>query len=294
MSKTISYSQFASWTQCPLQWKLKYIDGVGEDTENINFVFGKAMHATIQEYLTRYYKESVLKANQMDLSLYLKEQMKSLFLESKAKKKVMDLTKEEMLDAYYDGVKTLEWLQRRIDKYFPKFGWELVGTELPLVVPIRAGITFKGYLDIVLRNVKTDHIKILDFKTSRMGWKDKEKSDFTKRAQLVIYKHYYSKQFDVPMDNITVEFVVLKRKIYEGADFPIPRIQVVEPPTGSVTVHKTLQMFEKFISSCFVLNEHNIEGIFEPKPDKNTCKWCKFNRTEYCKGTKLLLKGKKK
>ena len=293
MSKTISYSQFATWTGCPWKWKLLYIDDVGEDVENINFIFGKAMHSTIQEYLTRYYNESIAKANEMDLSLYLKEQMKSEFTKSKDKK-VMNLTKEEMLDAYYDGSKTLEWLKNRITKYFQKLCWELVGVEVPLVVPIRAGITFKGYLDIVLHNTQHNKIRILDFKTSRMGWKDKEKSDFTKRAQLVIYKYYYSKQFGIPIDDITVEFIVMKRKVYEMADFPIPRIQVVEPPTGSVTIHKTIEKFNEFINACFILNEHNIEGEFPKLPDKNNCKWCKFNRTEYCEGTKLLLKGRKK
>jgi RecB family exonuclease len=293
LNKTISYSQFASWYGCPYRWKLKYIDDVGEDSENINLVFGKAMHATVQEYLTRYYKESVAKANELDMSLYLKEKMKSLFLESKNKQKVMDLTKEDMLDAYYDGVKTLEWLKRRIEKYFQKLNWELVGIELPLVVPIRSGITFKGYLDVVLRNTRTGIIKILDLKTSRMGWKDKQKADFTKRAQLVIYKHYYAKQFDIPIENISVEFIVLKRKIYEGADFPIPRIQVVEPPTGSVTIHKTLEKFNEFINACFILNEHNVEGNFPAMPSKDNCKWCKYNQTEYCKGMKTVKRKSK-
>ncbi len=293
MSKTISYSQFSTWLGCPLKWKLIYIDDAGEDIENVNFIFGKAIHGTIQEYLTRYYNESVAKANEMDLSLYLKEQMKSFFMQSKNDSKVMNVTKEEMLDAYYDGAKTLEWFKNRASKYFQKMNWELVGVELPLVVPIRTGITFKGYLDVVLRNTKTGQIKILDIKTSRMGWKEKDKSDFSKRAQLVMYKHYYSEQFNVPVDNIVVEFMVMKRKVYEGADWPIPRIQIIEPPTGSVTTHKTLQEFQKFINACFLLNEHNVEGTFEAAPDKNKCKWCKFNMTQHCKGVKLLLKRNK-
>lgn len=290
MNKTVSFSQFSTWTACPYKWKLLYIDDVGEDVENINFVFGTAMHDTLQEYLTRYYNVSVVYANAMDLPTYLKDRMKKKFLESKnEKKKKMDVTKEEMIDSYYDGAKTLDWIKRRITKYFPKKDWTLVGVELPLEVQIRPGISFKGFLDVVLRDIN-GKIRIIDFKTSRMGWKDKDKNDPTKRAQLVMYKHYYSEQFGIPMDDITVEFIVLKRKIYENCEFPIPRVQVVEPPTGKVTVSKTLKLFEEFINSCFILNDFNKEADYPKKPDKKNCKWCKFNRTPHCEGDRLLLK----
>ncbi len=41
-------------------------------------------------------------------------------------------------------------------------------------------------------------------KTSTRGWGDKEKKDETKQFQLVLYKKYYSQQFNIPEDNIDV------------------------------------------------------------------------------------------
>ena len=47
----ISYSQYSIWANCPLAWKLRYVDDVKFDDSSINTVFGTAMHEVIQEWL---------------------------------------------------------------------------------------------------------------------------------------------------------------------------------------------------------------------------------------------------
>ena len=47
----ISYSQYSLWANCPMAWKLKYVDGHRFDDSSINTVFGTAMHEVIQEWL---------------------------------------------------------------------------------------------------------------------------------------------------------------------------------------------------------------------------------------------------
>ena len=42
--KTVSYSQFALWEQCPYSWKLTYLDKAIQFTDNIYTMFGTAMH----------------------------------------------------------------------------------------------------------------------------------------------------------------------------------------------------------------------------------------------------------
>ena len=44
----ISYSQLSLYTNCPHQWKLRYIDKITESESNIYLVFGTAMHETLQ------------------------------------------------------------------------------------------------------------------------------------------------------------------------------------------------------------------------------------------------------
>ena len=64
------------------------------------------------------------------------------------------------------------------------------------------------FRDLMLNyeNLKKVTQKIIDIKTSTMGWNKYQKADKTKTAQLVLYKSYYAKQFNVPIDNIRVEY----------------------------------------------------------------------------------------
>jgi hypothetical protein len=75
---------------------------------------------------------------------------------------------------------------------------------------------FQGYLDVVLYHEPTNKIKIIDIKTSRQGWSKKEKSDENKQFQLIAYKKYFSELYNVPIENIEIEFMIVKRKIFES------------------------------------------------------------------------------
>jgi hypothetical protein len=41
------------WSSCPQQYKLAYIDKLGESSSNIHSIFGTAMHETLQNYLEK-------------------------------------------------------------------------------------------------------------------------------------------------------------------------------------------------------------------------------------------------
>ncbi len=75
--KTISYSQLNMYKNCPLQWKLTYIDKHKEFIPNMFLVFGTAMHEVLQAYLTTMYKETVVKADSLNLHKMLSDTMKS-------------------------------------------------------------------------------------------------------------------------------------------------------------------------------------------------------------------------
>ena len=78
----------------------------------------------------------------------------------------------------------------------------------------------KGYIDFVLYNENTNKIKIFDIKTSKNGWRDKEKKDELKMQQIILYKEYFARQYKMDPEQIDVEFFVVKRKLYENLDFP--------------------------------------------------------------------------
>ena len=47
----ISYSQLSMFSECPLRWKLNYIDDLSISEPSIHLLFGTAMHEVIQEFV---------------------------------------------------------------------------------------------------------------------------------------------------------------------------------------------------------------------------------------------------
>ena len=60
-------------------------------------------------------------------------------------------------------------------------------------------------MDVVIYDSVRDRYKIIDIKTSTMGWNKYMKADKNKTDQLLLYKHFYGAQNDISLDKIDVE-----------------------------------------------------------------------------------------
>jgi hypothetical protein len=279
----ISYSQWSMFEKCPRQWKLSYIDKLAPFTHSIATCFGTAFHETLQEYLTVMYTDSVKAANNIDLRDMLLTCLKMEYQKGvKANNGEHFSTPTELAEHLEDGVQILEWFTKRRAQYFSTKNQELVGIEVELGVPAspsNKNVYWYGFIDIVVRDTVQNKIKILDIKTSRMGWNKYQKADKLKAAQLVAYKKYFSDQFGIPIDNIDIEFFIVKRKLLEESMFPQKRIQLLNPASGSVTRKKIQRSIDTFIEYCFDKDgnkqkEKNYLAI-AGKGAKH-CKWCPF------------------
>jgi hypothetical protein len=67
-------------------------------------------------------------------------------------------------------------------------------------------------LMLLFDTLKQIQLLIYDIKTSRNGWNATAKGDSIKMAQLIAYKNYFSKQFGMPIDNIELNFLLLKER----------------------------------------------------------------------------------
>ena len=142
---------------------------------------------------------------------------------------------------------------------------------------------FQGYLDIVMYHEPTNKIKIIDIKTSKSGWGKREKSDENKQFQLILYKKYFAEIYNYPIENIDIEFMIVKRKLYESEDFAIKRVQLYKPASGKVKLNKVSKSIDAFIEQAFDRNGYkDVEHI--PTPHKN-CNWCPFHKTHLCSAT---------
>ena len=279
----ISYSQLSMFSECPLRWKLNYIDKVTESEPSIHLLFGTAMHEVIQTWLEVLYNDSVKNANKLNLEQRLHDKMMELFKKGKEEYGKNPCTLEEMKEFFQDGVDILDFLKKRRADYFSKRGYKLIGCEVPINVDLKKNVNIVGYLDLVILDEFHNTIKIYDIKTSTMGWNKWMKKDENKTQQLLLYKQFYSKQYNHPIDKIDVEYFIVKRKLYENAMFPQKRVQKFSPASGTVSMNKVANRLNTFLDLAFDEKGNRISENIIPTPSKKSCKWCEFKNTEYCK-----------
>jgi len=283
----VSFSQYSMWSSCPQQYKLNYIDKLGESSGNIHTIFGTGMHETIQQYLSVMYGVSKKQADEINLDKLLLEKMKDAF--TKEKESLTEgtpCTQIELEEFYGDGRRILTWFKKYCSKFYSKSGYELVGIEIPLNATIKNGVHFIGFIDIVLRDLAENSIIIVDLKTSTMGWNQYQKADKLKNSQILLYKKYYSELFNIPMTKIKVEYQIMRRKLPEDSAFPIPYISKHIPPNGTPSVNKVYDEFMEFINTVFD-DDGNFKDIPFPKVpgnNKKNCKWCEFMNRGICDG----------
>lgn len=281
-AKLVSYSQFSNYQKCQLYWKLCYIDRLKPFEPSIHTCFGTTMHSIIQEWITVMFTQTIKKSNELDFKKMLLDELKKNYAADVEKSGKHFSTKEQLSEFYLDGLEILEWFRKKRTKYFSSKDEELIGIEVPLMIcpdETKPNVFLTGYLDAVIRNKKNKRIRILDFKTSGRGWSDWEKRDETKIAQLLLYKIYFSKQYNVPISDIEVEYIILKRKIDPDSQWAQRRVQVFSPSQGNVSYNKVSRNFQVFLDACFLPDgSYNMLNSFRPisgKDGKN-CRFCEF------------------
>ncbi len=281
--KRISYSQYSQWDICPYRWKLMYIDKLGTWSDNIHTLFGTSMHEVLQTYLTIMYNDTAKMADALPLDEMLLTRMKKNFVEiMKRNGGEVFVEQAEMEEFYQHGLAILDWFKKKRNNYFMKKGYELVGIEVPIDFKMNDGVKFVGYIDVLIKDLRLDRYKIIDIKTSTMGWNKYQKADKNKTDQLLLYKHFYSLQNDIPLDKIDVEYFIVKRKLWEKADFPQKRVQKFVPANGKPSLNKVMSKVNRFISESFIDDQHNLEHTYIKQPSKKNCKYCEFANTEHC------------
>lgn len=290
--KTISHSQFTVYNTCNYQWYLRYTQKVKLFTGTIHTVFGTAMHETLQEFMKVMYTVSAKAAHEINLEDLLMERLLFNYENERVENNAGShfSTSLDLQEFFDDGVEILRWFKGHRDQFFSVKGYVLLGIEIPIMQPLDVNekVYFNGFLDIVLGEVvdgKIIKIFIYDFKTSSRGWKDdKEKKDEAKIAQVLIYKKYFAKQYEIPIEMIEPVFMILKRKVYENCDYPQPRASCFRPAHGTAKMRQADFMIDTFVKECFTpAGEYNLEREYTPNPSPHNCRFCPFReRQEYC------------
>jgi hypothetical protein len=284
IEKSISYSQTLSYNTCPHQWALSYIKRLQEYRPTIHTVFGTAFHETLQDWLTQLYEGTVKNAMEMDLDALLLSKMQTVYAAEKEKYGQHFSSSEELSEFHSDGVEILKYIKKKRSSFFSTKYTRLVGVEIPLLHKISENLYFKGYIDLLLYNEQADRYLIFDIKTSTSGWNQYAKKDDNKLAQLLLYKEFLAKQFQIDVEKVDVQYFIVKRKVPADPEYPAmgKRVQEFVPPSGKIKRGQANNALMKFIRDAFDDSGQYVYKDYEKLPSKSNCMFCPYKNTEHC------------
>ena len=284
-NKHISYSQLSSFANCQRQWYLQYVKKLAPYQPSIHAAFGTAMHETIQSWLEVLYHEKVKTANEMDLNNLLYENLIKSYKMNKALNGHEHFSTADELNSFWlDGKHILDFLKKKRGGYFSTKHDKLAGVETLLYQELRPGVMFKGFIDLVFYNELSEEWTIVDIKTSTSGWNDFAKKDDKKIAQILLYKEFFSKQFNIPIDKINVEYFILKRRVPKDAEFAAmqKRVQEFRPPSGKIKRGQAMSLMNNFVETAIDKNGEYIDKEYPTSPSKWGCNFCAFKEMRIC------------
>jgi hypothetical protein len=276
-NKHISYSSISTYNKCPKLWELQYLRGAIPFTQNIYTCFGTAMHETIQEWLTVMYHDSVKAANEINLHDLLYANMIKAYKSGKAQMGHEHFSsQEEMTQFWIEGKHILDFLVKKRAAYFSTKTMMLSGVETLLYQEIRPGVVFKGLVDLVFYHPTVDRWTIMDIKTSTSGWRDNQKKNPNLTAQVILYKEFFAKQFNIDKEKIDVQFFIVKRRVPKDAEFASmqKRVQEFSPTSGPRKTKQVLEQMNKFISDVVDVNGEYIDKEYKCTNPFGKCEHC--------------------
>lgn len=255
--KRISYSELVLHSTCGFRHKLAYIQRIKISGPNIFSAFGQALHKALELHL---FDPPEVKFQEFD------KEFQNLIAEIRSNEDpVDDLQVEEFRE---QGKKILDVVLDEMKKQFGNF--QVIGSEQLLEHRIEEftldEMYFKGFVDLIIKDDQ-DVVHVIDFKTTSFGWLSRKKSDPIVVRQLVLYKHFFSKITNIPLDQIQTHFVLCKRTVKKD------HIEVVTVTSGNKRIENAIKWMVDACTNIYKLNF--IKNRF-------SCGMCEFKGTVYC------------
>lgn len=294
--KIVSFSQYAKYKKCPKSWELRYVRKHKVPRPGISMVYGTAMHEVIQLYLKTLYATTIKAANELDLHASLMFKLKSEYAKAvEDNNNVHFSTHQELSEYYVDGCAILNFLKKNRTKYFNTKGTQLMAIELNILDPAvanRPTVKLQTFLDLVFYNKVKKRYLIVDIKTSKSGWNEWKRKDKNVTDQLLIYKYKFCEKYNIDINDVDVEYFILRNKIDPDSMWPIPRISEFKPSSGKVSLKRAMTEFRDFIDKCFDTNGQYIDKSYPATAGKNywNCKFCEYSeRDDLCPQNNRIL-----
>ena len=247
-----SFSQFAAFDKCPLQYKYTHILKIPSSDDKPSLVFGRVIHDTLYNFLL-----PMIANNNMQGDLFS--------IKNNEEKLKKELTEDRLLVWYKKFWKDEGYgSKERRDEYWEKglqllknFYQDLSNNPLPNIYFLEKDFRFKfkdflvkGKIDRVDK-ISDNSFEIIDYKTGA----SKDKLETDDRRQLVLYKMVAEASFGIKVDKLSYYYLEDGQKLsFEAKD-------------------KDIEKMEKWLIDSV---EEIRKKQFLPKPSSFTCGFCDF------------------
>jgi hypothetical protein len=267
----VSFSEIKEWAECSWRHKLARVDKIDMFVLSPYLGFGTAVHEGCENMLEGkdLNKEKLLNDIREDFKKHGFDDPEWVEKQPNWYKKSSNVGVEKWCEW---AVNMWSEVPDYLDKEFP--GWETVKAEEYLYEPIEGKpVKFKGFVDAIIKVPKKRgagyNYWILDWKTAgAYGWRRDKKQDFKLMAQLILYKHFYSKKYDIELKDIRCAFILLKRGGRIGNI-----VDIVPVSVGPKTLAKGIKLMNNMISSV-------MRGF--AMKNRNSCQFCPYKDTPHC------------
>ena len=253
----ISYSELKNWCHCPFYHKLVNIDKIKVFEGNEYTAFGTALHSVCEDLLV---EEEISTSEEELFSDKFRQELKKLNIEK--------LNKELVVSMFKQGQRLSSKAIPALQDYFGDY--EVIQAEEKLYEPIDnvEDYLFKGYIDLVIKTGDTYHI--IDWKTCSWGWDNRKRSDKMIVYQLVLYKYFFCKKYNIEPNKVRTHFALLKRTSNKKI------VELFEISSGSKRIENALELLQKAIkiikSGTHIKNKLSCTSGYG----------CEFYKTKYC------------
>jgi hypothetical protein len=281
LKEHVSFSELRLFNECEWKWLLLKVFGLRADDRSFQMEFGKAAHSGMEVLYAPATLHDVQAATRHALSLYdasLAEMEPTLHpSDLKEARRIRDF-----LPRFYEDCLACPELQ----------GIKTLRSELQLMEPIERtdglALKFKGFIDItfVKQLKRKTVIYIADFKTCQWGWPAKKFQDIEVISQILLYKHFFCKMTGADPKNVSVAFILLKKRPKEG-DLTVSVEKISAGPKATQHALDYMQRaitgmhsysYEKDFGACK-------RGWTDPETQEERVVTCPFAGTPDCEGS---------
>ena len=257
----ISFSELSQYQDCGHKHLIEKYLKLAISPTSIHLIFGNSIHSALEIGI----RDGLNIEKRVEhFNLIFRKEMMDKMLGTK------DYYDLENFSKQGENILRLLSTEKILEKY------DLIGVEMSLYEKLFDNFHFKGFIDLILKDKKTNRILILDWKTSGEEWDvQKKKKNKVFMAQMRLYKYFYARKFNVNIDEIDCKYIVLNRlKSKKCPELGYGSIQPVEIFSTNEDIMESIKLVANTIRDIHLKKEFKKAKLEKGKT--GNCFFCPY------------------